>query len=94
LEAPSMAPSKVSTSVKPAQTKPKGRFFEEKEEDLLHAAIQESLKTAKQAQKTPVRAPRKPHGIMKRVLSEASDYGDFDAYSQELLEALEQVENK
>jgi hypothetical protein len=70
----------------------KRRFFEEKEEDLLQAAIHESkmLAAAQKAQKaTPVKEPSmRTRGALQRALSEASDYGfddDFSDCSQELL---------
>jgi hypothetical protein len=70
----------------------KRRFFEEKDEDLLQAAIHESkmLAAAQKAQKaTPIKEPpMRTRGALQRALSEASDYGfddDFSGCSQELL---------
>ncbi|KAL2069694.1 hypothetical protein VTL71DRAFT_14373 [Oculimacula yallundae] len=68
------------------EVKPR-RFFEEKYEDQVHAAIHESkMLAAKPA--TPKEALEKPKRTMKRILSTATDYGDDDfmGCSQELLE--------
>ncbi|OWP02063.1 hypothetical protein B2J93_1535 [Marssonina coronariae] len=64
------------------------RFFQEKEEDQIYAAVYESKSTV--AQKLPPRvAPKSkpPKRTLKRVQSTATDYGDddFSGCSQELL---------
>ena len=73
-----------------AVLKQKGRFFEEKDEDLLEAAIHES-KVVAEREKQQKEPPKKPSGPTKRTLqrvqSTATDYGDeeFSAYEKELL---------
>ncbi|PBP25746.1 hypothetical protein BUE80_DR003352 [Diplocarpon rosae] len=64
------------------------RFFQEKEEDQIHAAVYESRATV--AQKMPPKVapkPKPPKRTLKRVKSTATDYGDddFSGCSQELL---------
>jgi hypothetical protein len=74
-----------------AAPKQKGRFFEEKEDDLLHAALHES-KLAAERERQRREPPKKPLGPTKRklgrTLSVATDYGDeeFSACEKELLE--------
>ena len=91
---PSRPPARQDGGSMPAQAqsllKQKGLFFEEKDEDLLQAAIHESKVVAERErqQKEP---PKKPSGPTKRTLqrvqSTATDYGDeeFSAYEKELL---------
>ncbi|PSS22245.1 hypothetical protein M430DRAFT_57593 [Amorphotheca resinae ATCC 22711] len=71
-------------------SKEKRRFFEEKEEDLVHAAIHESKVTAEQENQRmnpPKTAPGATKRTFQRVLSAATDYGDeeFSAVEEELL---------
>ncbi|PBP23201.1 hypothetical protein BUE80_DR006084 [Diplocarpon rosae] len=68
----------------------KRRFFQEKEEDQIHAAVYESR--AAVAQNVPPKVapkpkPKPPKRTLKRVKSTATDYGDddFSGCSQELL---------
>jgi hypothetical protein len=65
--------------------KEKRRFFEEKEEDLLQAALHESRIAARQ--EPPLKKPPRPKRSLQRVQSAATDYGDeeFSAYGKELL---------
>ncbi|KIN01343.1 hypothetical protein OIDMADRAFT_145424 [Oidiodendron maius Zn] len=73
-----------------APSKKKGRFFEEREEDLLHAAIHESKLGAERERKQR-ELLEKPSGpatrTLQRVQSAATDYGDeeFSAFEKELL---------
>ncbi|KAH9208719.1 hypothetical protein DL95DRAFT_449738 [Leptodontidium sp. 2 PMI_412] len=63
------------------------RFFEEKYEDQIHAAMHESKMPA--AKKVPLKeGMEKPKRTLKRVLSAATDYGDddFTGCSQELFD--------
>ncbi|KAG4437653.1 hypothetical protein IFR05_006864 [Cadophora sp. M221] len=63
------------------------RFFEEKYEDQVHAAIHESKML--DAKKVPLKVgTEKPKRTLKRVLSAATDYGDddFTGCSQELFD--------
>ncbi|PVH84145.1 hypothetical protein DL98DRAFT_528578 [Cadophora sp. DSE1049] len=78
------------TAANNAKAKPR-RFFEEKYEDQVHAAIHESKMLA--AKKVPLKqdtstGTEKPKRTLKRVLSTATDYGDDDfmGCSQELLD--------
>jgi hypothetical protein len=74
-----------------AASKKKARFFEEREEDLLHAAIHES-KLAAERERKRRELPKKLSGPAKRkfqrVQSAATDYGDeeFSSFEKELLE--------
>lgn len=67
----------------------KGRFFEEKEEDLLNAALHESIIVA--GQNMPDRlvemekSPKRRDRTFQRVLSTVTDYGDEEFNEQELL---------
>jgi len=74
----------------PEASREKRRFFEEKEDDLLHAALHESkilaaaqrIQNATSKEEPPSRAKR----TLQRVKSNTSDYGDdFIGCSQELL---------
>lgn len=68
------------------------RFFQEKEEDHLHAAIYESRISAN---KTPLEdGPKPPKRALRRVQSTATDYGDddFSGCSQELLDLCKTTE--
>jgi hypothetical protein len=97
INTPSRAPPGRDGGSVPAQIqaapKVKRRFFEEKEDDLLQAAIHESKLEAERErrQKEP---PKKTSGQTKRTLqrihSAATDYGDeeFSAYEEELLAML------
>jgi hypothetical protein len=72
--------------------KPKGRFFEEKEDDLMHAALHESLLLQKERERRlhseKINEPR-PKRSYSRTLSTGTDYGDdIDLGSQEFLEVL------
>jgi hypothetical protein len=83
---------KKAESPPPPKTKP--RFSEERDDDLLHAAIHESLRAIRQAVHKPSRwnpPPRSQH----RVSSAASEYGDEDfemGIGPELLAVLERAE--
>jgi hypothetical protein len=94
ITSPSRAPRKRGDECLPAQLQPatveKARFFEEKEEDLLHAAIHESIVTAEQEtkQKVPIQKPSRPtKRTLQRIQSTATDYGDeeFSACVKDLL---------
>jgi len=91
--APAPVPEHGSKS-EPTKNVPreKRRFFQEKDEDLLQAAIHESkmlAMTQKLQKTTPAKeTPMRTRGALQRALSEASDYGfddDFSGCSQELL---------
>ncbi|EKD15227.1 hypothetical protein MBM_06443 [Drepanopeziza brunnea f. sp. 'multigermtubi' MB_m1] len=80
-------PEKEVKSAPAGGRKAERRFFQEKDEDVLHAAIYES--TRETVWKVPVKQPpRLPQRTLKRVQSTASDYGDddFSGCSQELLD--------
>ncbi|KAI9054313.1 hypothetical protein LZ554_001480 [Drepanopeziza brunnea f. sp. 'monogermtubi'] len=80
-------PKKEVKSAPAGGRKAERRFFQEKDEDVLHAAIYES--TRETIWKVPVKQPpRPPQRRLKRVQSTASDYGDddFSGCSQELLD--------
>jgi hypothetical protein len=82
---------KVATCTLPRKTKP--RFFEEKEEDLLHAAIHESLRAAEQ--KHPKPSQRRSQRSQRRVSPTKSEFGDEDfeeGMEPELLAVLEKAE--
>ncbi len=85
----------TSKDCPPRRPKPKPRFFEEKEDDLLHAAIKESLMANR---KPPKSSPRRSQGNFRRVKSTKSDYGDDEfgfegsVMDSELLAVLDQVD--
>jgi hypothetical protein len=76
----------------------RARFFEEKEDDLMHAAMHESKMLAEQAKKlpptkatekkVPLKEAPKVKRTLKRVQSTATDYGDdeFSECVQDLLD--------
>jgi hypothetical protein len=89
ITSPSIVPQKRDDVCLPA-TDEKCRFFEEKEEDLLHAAIHESIVTAEREskQKVPIQKPCRPtKKSLQRIQSTATDYGDeeFSACVKDLL---------
>lgn len=97
INTPSRAPPGRDGNSVPAPSqvarKEKGRFFEEKEEDLLQAAIHESKLTAEREkeQEEPVnKAPRPAKRTLQRVQSTTTDYGDeeFSAFEQDFLALL------
>lgn len=90
LTTPSRAPPKreeMALAPSPEPPREKRRFFQEKEEDLLHAALHESRTFAAAAPVVHTEKPsRRAKRTLSRVKSNASDYGDeFAGCSQELL---------
>jgi hypothetical protein len=96
IQAPSPAPREPKppagpkAHLSPAPPREKSRFFEEKEEDLLQAAIHESkmLAAQQEVQNVPLNgSPEKGKRTLQRIGSTATDYGDdeFSGCSQELL---------
>lgn len=75
------------------QVKQRRRFFEEKEEDLIHAAIQESIHDTRllahweESVETTVEAPLKQQRTFMRVASTSAmtDYGEDEINDEELL---------
>lgn len=64
----------ATTHVPPPTPKLKPRFFEEKEDDLLYAALHESLLLSKQT--TQGSSPRRSQRILHRIQSAKTDHGD------------------
>lgn len=64
---------------------PSRRFFEEKDEDLLHAAIQESKMLSAQNKHggQEMQASEKTKRTFKRTYSNATDYGEDEFYDCE-----------
>jgi hypothetical protein len=73
-----MDPHPVETEPTPAPPTPrlKPRFFEEKEDDLLYAALHESLLLAKQT--TQCSSSRRSQRILRRTQSAKTDHGGDD----------------
>jgi hypothetical protein len=88
---PNRAPPKQvdESNFTPPVPRAKSRFFEEKEDDLLQAAIHESkvLAANQKEQKVPLKKSSGTTRTLHRVQSTATDYGDdeFRGCSQELL---------
>jgi len=80
---PRLSPQKVVSKEKRL---PGGRFFEEKDEDLLHAALHESTVTAveKELKVLVKESPAKTSRTFQRFQSTATDYGDDEIDEQEL----------
>jgi hypothetical protein len=96
-----VTPSRRATThepLRPPISRERARFFEEKEDDLMHAAMHESKMLAEQARrlpptkvtekKVPLKEAPKTKRILKRVQSTATDYGDdeFSECVQDLLD--------
>lgn len=96
-----VTPSRRATTHEPLRrpvSRERARFFEEKEDDLMHAAMHESKMLAEQARrlpstqvtekKVPLKETPKSKRILKRVQSTATDYGDdeFSECVQDLLD--------
>lgn len=99
----SVIASEIIRVTQPAnpELRSKACFFEEKEEDLLQAALDESLKLARQQYQQQQPEPQQPASPMKlgrrsfaRVLSAQTDYGDndFSDADPELLAVLQHIE--
>jgi hypothetical protein len=96
-----VTPSRRATIHEPPRrpvSRERARFFEEKEDDLMHAAMHESKMLAEQTKKllpmkatekkVPLKEAPKTKRILKRVQSTATDYGDdeFSECVQDLLD--------
>jgi hypothetical protein len=80
---PTSTPTPLPT--RPAVRAPSRRFFEEKDEDLLHAAIQESKMLSAQNKHggQEMQASEKTKRTFKRTYSNATDYGEDEFYDCE-----------
>jgi hypothetical protein len=96
-----VTPSRRATTHEPPRrpvSRERARFFEEKEDDLMHAAMHESKMLAEQTKKfpptkvtekkVPLKEAIKTKRTLKRVQSTATDYGDdeFSECVQDLLD--------
>jgi hypothetical protein len=96
-----VTPSRRATTHAPLRrpiSRERARFFEEKEDDLMYAAMHESKMLAEQAKrlpptkvtekKVPLKEAPKTKRILKKVQSTATDYGDdeFSECVQDLLD--------
>jgi hypothetical protein len=96
-----VTPSRRATTHEPPRrpvSRERARFFEEKEDDLMHAAMHESKMLAEQTKKlpptkvtekkVPLKEAPKTKRTLKKVQSTATDYGDdeFSECVQDLLD--------